>query len=538
MQIIVNSIFKIWKCERHDHRPPQPLPPFASSFIQHSHVFPVGITDQINIQYYSGRTDEGSSKTTAQHSHKCIKTTSNCHKNIPADNIMTKQQPSASPPPPHHTDKYRASSVRSTAKESTKISNRDKEGGINNNDSDSLKEHYAQKDKKSSQQRKQHNNNSRQKQTINRNKRSNRSSDEPSSSKTKGNAFIMTFDVSASEYIPLPGNIDEGRTTSMQEEESEETSELESDLYQESFERASADLEILCAAYPEEIKILKSGDEFNESSEGDIEHTLPSWFPLILTLALPGSLDDGSPKVTQKFGGNLTMEFPKGYPSKKLQIISFRTSPSINKEYIEKVVACVQTTATEAVDLYGGEECGLQCCATAIECWTECLAEEQAQQVEEFIEDADIAIDAELEDSINWISAETTLVDRKSVFQAHVCIVDSDAMVKVAVQKLICGSSKIQRASHNMFAYRFVEKLEDGRELLMHDNDDDGEDAAGSRLAHLLEMRKEDGVLILVSRWYGGAHLGPKRFAHITNVARDLLVSCHDEGLLPNTRKI
>ena len=323
----------------------------------------------------------------------------------------------------------------------------------------------------------------------------------------------------------------------MQKEEGEDTSELESDLYQESFERASADLEILCAAYPEEIKIFQSGDEFNESSEGGIEHTLPSWFPLIFTLALPGSLD-GSPQATNKFGGNLTMEFPKGYPSKKLQIISFRTSPSINKEYIEKVVACVQTTATEAVDLYGGEECGLQCCATAIECWTECLAEEQAQQVEEFIEDADIAIDAELEDSINWISAETTLVDRKSVFQAHVCIVDSDAMVKVAVQKLICGSSKIQRASHNMFAYRFVEKLEDGRELLMHDNDDDGEDAAGSRLAHLLEMRKEDGVLILVSRWYGGAHLGPKRFAHITNVARDLLVSCHDEGLLPNTRKI
>jgi len=44
--------------------------------------------------------------------------------------------------------------------------------------------------------------------------------------------------------------------------------------------------------------------------------------------------------------------------------------------------------------------------------------------------------------------------------------------------------------------------------ILKHDNDDDGEDGAGSRLAHLLEMRKEDGVLVVVSRWFGGIHLG------------------------------
>ena len=29
--------------------------------------------------------------------------------------------------------------------------------------------------------------------------------------------------------------------------------------------------------------------------------------------------------------------------------------------------------------------------------------------------------------------------------------------------------------------------------ILKHDNDDDGEDGAGSRLAHLLAMREEDG---------------------------------------------
>lgn len=60
-----------------------------------------------------------------------------------------------------------------------------------------------------------------------------------------------------------------------------------------------------------------------------------------------------------------------------------------------------------------------------------------------------------------------------------------------------------------------------------HDNDDDGEDAAGSRLSHLLEMCHENGVLVVVSRWYGGILLGPKRFAHITGSTQKLLVEWH-----------
>lgn len=59
--------------------------------------------------------------------------------------------------------------------------------------------------------------------------------------------------------------------------------------------------------------------------------------------------------------------------------------------------------------------------------------------------------------------------------------------------------------------------------VLKHDNDDDGEDGAGSRLAHLLQMRNADGVLVVVSRWFGGIELGPKRFAHITSTAQALL---------------
>ena len=60
----------------------------------------------------------------------------------------------------------------------------------------------------------------------------------------------------------------------------------------------------------------------------------------------------------------------------------------------------------------------------------------------------------------------------------------------------------------------------------MQDSDDDGETAAGGRLLHLLQMVDARNVVVVVSRWYGGVLLGPARFTHINNAARELLDSC------------
>jgi hypothetical protein len=57
----------------------------------------------------------------------------------------------------------------------------------------------------------------------------------------------------------------------------------------------------------------------------------------------------------------------------------------------------------------------------------------------------------------------------------------------------------------------------------MADCDDDGESAAGGRLAHLLEILDIENVLVVVSRWYGGTLLGPDRFKLINQAARDAL---------------
>lgn len=111
-------------------------------------------------------------------------------------------------------------------------------------------------------------------------------------------------------------------------------------------------------------------------------------------------------------------------------------------------------------------------------------------------------------------------VDRRSTFQAHLTPVHEANEVDNALNQLKASNKKIATATHNIWAYRIVK--DDG--IVAHDCDDDGENGAGSRLLHLLEIVDARNVLVIVTRWYGGIQLGPDRFRHINNVARNLLI--------------
>lgn len=270
---------------------------------------------------------------------------------------------------------------------------------------------------------------------------------------------------------------------------------------EEALQRALADLEMIQAAYPDEISVAATDSEA---------------FPLRFTLNLSEN-------------AGLVMELPKGYPAHKgVQISDYRTTKQSEKERLDAVVQAVRSTSLEC--LAEEMEGSISCCAAALEIWNE-TDEGISQDDDDDDDDANAAEQSDRNVTAStttqqhvWISGEP-LVDKKSAFQAHLCFVRTEQQVREALHQLIQSSSKIQRATHNMSAWRIVEKAEDGKVLIKHDNDDDGEDAAGSKLAYLLDMRNDTNVLVVVSRWYGGIHLGPKRFAHIVNVARELLVA-------------
>lgn len=133
----------------------------------------------------------------------------------------------------------------------------------------------------------------------------------------------------------------------------------------------------------------------------------------------------------------------------------------------------------------------------------------------------------EAEVAIEIIHGEA-VTDRKSAFQAHVAQVDCIEEVKEVVETLK-SNKKIATAAHNIVAYRIVRS-----NSVLQDCDDDGETHAGSRLLHLLQILDAKNVVVVVSRWFGGIQLGPDRFKHINNVARDTL---DKSGFLPLSKK-
>ncbi|KAG0251158.1 hypothetical protein DFQ27_008963 [Actinomortierella ambigua] len=111
------------------------------------------------------------------------------------------------------------------------------------------------------------------------------------------------------------------------------------------------------------------------------------------------------------------------------------------------------------------------------------------------------------------------LVDRKSVFIAHLAAIDQPGQVPLMIQQLKQENKKVIKATHNIMAYR----VQNANGTIAQDNDDDGETAAGSRLLHLMSILDVKNVVVVVSRWYGGIQLGADRFKHINNTARQLL---------------
>ncbi|KAJ6624182.1 imprinted and ancient [Mycena sp. CBHHK59/15] len=110
------------------------------------------------------------------------------------------------------------------------------------------------------------------------------------------------------------------------------------------------------------------------------------------------------------------------------------------------------------------------------------------------------------------------ITDRKSAFVGRACAISDPSEVPIILAHL-SSDRRIARAAHPVInAWR----CQVGS-LLHQDNDDDGETAAGGRLAHLLHILEVNNVLVVVTRYFGGIHLGPDRFKHINQAARNAL---------------
>lgn len=117
--------------------------------------------------------------------------------------------------------------------------------------------------------------------------------------------------------------------------------------------------------------------------------------------------------------------------------------------------------------------------------------------------------------------------DRKSTFIGHAAALYDPSDVPIILENLL-QDRRIARASHPAI-HAWICKVKDNNvngkdvEVIHRDCDDDGETAAGGRLAHLLDLCHVENAIVIVTRWYGGIHLGADRFKLINRAARDAL---------------
>lgn len=55
--------------------------------------------------------------------------------------------------------------------------------------------------------------------------------------------------------------------------------------------------------------------------------------------------------------------------------------------------------------------------------------------------------------------------------------------------------------------------------------DDDGESGAGALILQMLERAELTDHVVIVTRWYGGKHLGGDRFRHVADAVRHYLAN-------------
>ncbi|KAI6249771.1 hypothetical protein HI914_01999 [Erysiphe necator] len=107
---------------------------------------------------------------------------------------------------------------------------------------------------------------------------------------------------------------------------------------------------------------------------------------------------------------------------------------------------------------------------------------------------------------------------KKSTFIARSKHISSSSDAKFSLQQLFLENPSLREASHNVSAWR----IHIGNSV-NEDSNDDGEENGGQYLLDILRNKNINGVLLVVTRWYGGVLLGPDRWRLMSEVSCDCL---------------
>jgi hypothetical protein len=117
-----------------------------------------------------------------------------------------------------------------------------------------------------------------------------------------------------------------------------------------------------------------------------------------------------------------------------------------------------------------------------------------------------------------WAMSEKVTL-KNSTFVARCIGIESPAHARRLLRELLDDNAELQNASHNVTAWR-VQKGDHG---IGEECNDDGETGGGHYVLQILQSMDLVGVMVVLTRWYGGTMLGPDRWKLMSQVCRDAL---------------
>ena len=108
------------------------------------------------------------------------------------------------------------------------------------------------------------------------------------------------------------------------------------------------------------------------------------------------------------------------------------------------------------------------------------------------------------------LTLDNIISDRGSKYAVSGGPCTSEAEAKAFIKQL-CRKKKFAKATHNTWGL-----LTDQAPI----KNDDGESGAGMVILRMLEREGLRNHIIVVTRWYGGKHLGGDRFRHVQDAVR------------------
>ena len=130
----------------------------------------------------------------------------------------------------------------------------------------------------------------------------------------------------------------------------------------------------------------------------------------------------------------------------------------------------------------------------------------------------DPAVDLKDDGNINLVHTQHKL-EEGSTFIGHAATVKNASDIPIALAKLLQDQS-IAKATHNAYAYRIGRV---GSNNLKEGMKDDGEHGAGLKILKQIQETGSTNIIVIVSRFYGGKHMGPKRFDCFKDSAQEAI---------------